>query len=110
MALSLPEDVQWYIWKIYGKTHIMNDLINSFEFVWHEPSDRLKQLVSCDKGAIQHGHNELSDMIDDENMWAWNSCINGHCQNCTTYGFPCTNLAMYGFDNPNLDRLFHANF
>lgn len=110
MALELPEDVQWYIWNIYSKNHVMNELIDKFEFVWHEPSDRLKELVSCDRGAIQHGGHELADMIEDEDMWAYNSCVYGRCENCAHYGFPCTNLAFYGFRNPELDCLFYANF
>ena len=88
----------------------MNELIDKFEFVWHEPSDRLKELVSCDRGAIQHGGHELADMIEDEDMWAYNSCVYGRCENCAHYGFPCTNLAFYGFRNPELDCLFYANF
>lgn len=110
MEIALPDDVQWYIWGLYGKTHVMNELINTFEFVWHEPSDRLKQLVSCDRGAIQHGYNELSDMIDEENMWVWHTCVRGRCENCARHGFPCTNLAAYGFENLELNCLFHANF
>ena len=110
MALELPEDVQWYIWNIYGKNHVMTELINKFEFVWHEPSDRLKELVSCDQGAIQHGHHELADMIEDENMWAYNVCVYGRCENCAHYGFPYTNLAVYGFQNTKLNCLFQANF
>jgi len=109
MATELPEDVQWYIWKIYRKNHVMNELINKFKFVWYEPSDRLKELVSCDQGAIQHGHHELADMIEDEDMWAYDSCVYGRCENCAHYGFPCTNLAVYAFRNLKLDCLFHVN-
>lgn len=107
---TLPEDVQWYIWRTYVKDHLTQDLIDSYEFVWHEPSDRLKSLVSCDPGAIQHGHHELADMIEDENMWAYHECVSNKCENCKHYGFPCSNLAVYGFENPHLDCLFHANF
>ena len=110
MALELPDDIQWYIWKIYRSNHVMSELFNNFEFVWHNPSDRLKSLVSCDHGAIQHGYHELADMIEDHNMWAYNSCVNDKCMNCQAYGFPCTNLAAYGFQNMELDCLFHANF
>ena len=106
----LPEDVQWYIWRIYTKTHLAHDLINSYEFIWHEPSDRLKSLVGCDKGAIQHGAHELTDMIDDENMWAYCSCVGNKCENCSSYGFPCLNLAAYGFCNEKLAGVFQANF
>ena len=108
--LGLPEDVQWYIWNLYGKNHVMSELINKFEFIWHKPSYRLMTLVSCDQGAIQHGHHELADMIDDDDMWAYNICVHGRCENCAHYGFPCTNSAVYGFRNPYLVCLFHANF
>ncbi len=107
---TLPEDVQWYIWRTYVKEHLTHDLINSYEFVWYEPSDRLKSLVSCDPGAIQHGHHELADIIEDENMWAYRACVSSKCENCKHYGFPCLNLAAYGFQNPHLGGLFHANF
>jgi len=108
--LELPEDVQWYIWRIYVKEHLARDLINSYEFIWHEPSDRLKTLMASDKGALQHGSHELSDMIDDENMWAYHTCVREKCENCTHYGFPCMNLAHYGFQNEKLAGMFQANF
>jgi len=107
---SLPEDVQWYIWRIYVREHLTRDLINSYEFIWNEPSDRLKSLISSDKGAIQHGAHELADMIDDQDMWAYHTCVRGKCENCTQYGFPCMNLANYGFRNDKLTAVFQANF
>ncbi len=106
----LPEDVQWYIWRTYVKTHLAHDLINTYEFIWHEPSDRLKTLVGCDKGALQHGAHELTDMIDDEDMWAYNICVGEKCANCSHYGFPCLNLSHYGFRNDKLAGVFQVNF
>lgn len=110
MAIELPEDVQWYIWRIYGREYVMAELFNNYEFVWHKPSDRLKSLVRCDQGAIQHGHHELTDMIEDHNMWLYHDCVSSKCENCSQYGFPCSNLAMYGFQNPHLNCLFKSNF
>lgn len=106
----LPEDIQWYIWRIYVKEHLARDLINSYEFIWHEPSERLKSLVAHDKGSIQHGAHELADMIDDEDMWAYKICVGGKCENCVSYGFPCLNLSCYGFRNDKLTGVFQANF
>jgi len=107
---SLPEDVQWYIWRIYVKEHLARDLINSYEFIWHEPSDRLKSLMAPDKGAIQHGAHELTDMIEDEDMWVYRNCVGEKCENCSHYGFPCLNLAYYGFRNEKIAGMFQANF
>ena len=110
MALALPDDVQWYIWNIYKKAHVLPELLGNKSFLWSDPSERLVSLVSCDVGAIEHGHHELHDMIEDHNMWAYHECVSGRCANCEVNGFPCRNLACYGFENMNMEGLFQSNF
>lgn len=104
-----PHDIQWYIWKTYFSKFIVKEIINSFDFVWRNPSDRLVDICK-DVGTVQQGHTELEEMIEDHNMEYWHGCVNGHCPNCDDYGFPCTNLAVYGFNNDKLDCLWKANF
>ena len=106
---SLPDDIQWYIWRMVYSQTVVNDVITKHKMVWEDPSDRLLELCK-DHGCIEHGHNELSDLIEDENMWCWDVCVNNKCLNCSTHGFPCTNLAYYGFNIPKLDCQWQANF
>jgi hypothetical protein len=106
----LPDDMQWLIYKTYWSTHVMRDLVATHEFRWYMPSDRLIELCTVDPGTIQQGHSELEDMIEDHNMWAWNFCVGGHCGNCAHHGFPCTNLATYGFNNIAICELWQPNF
>jgi hypothetical protein len=107
---SLPEDILAVIWKkIYSQT-VVCEILQKYDFVWREPSDRLINLCK-DSGTIQQNHHGLEDMIeDDHNMWAYNACIGSQCANCVHYGFPCSNLALYGFNNSKLDCLWQPNF
>lgn len=106
---TLPDDIQWYIWRMVYTQSVVPDIITKYKIVWEDPSDRLLELCK-DRGCIAHGHNELSDLIEDENMWSWNLCVNSKCPNCTYNGFPCPNLTHYGFKIPKLDRQWDANF
>ena len=106
---DLPEDIQWYTWRIFFKHHIVPELYGKYQHIWECPSDRLLDLCR-DKGCIQQGSSELEDLIEDENMWAWNICVNGKCENCSHYGFPCHNLAQHGFQIPRLGCQWEANF
>jgi len=106
---TLPEDIQWYIWRMVYSQTVLVDVITKHKIIWEDPSDRLLSLCK-DRGCIEHGHNELSDLIEDENMWCWNNCVNNRCANCAAYGFPCSNLAYHGFNIPKLDCQWEANF
>ena len=106
---NLPEDLQWYIWRKYFQQHVISDFYGKFRHSWQCPSDRLLDLCR-DKGCIQQGHSELEDLVEDENMWCWNSCVSGKCENCAHYGFPCHNLAEYGMEIPRLGCHWEANF
>ena len=106
---TLPDDIQWYIWRMVYTQSVVPDIITKYKIVWEDPSDRLLELCK-DRGCIAHGYNELSDLIEDENMWSWNLCVNSKCPNCTYHGFPCPNLTHYGFKIPKLDRQWDANF
>jgi hypothetical protein len=109
LLTSLPEDLQWVIWQKYFREHTLSELIRSYRHTWESPSDSLLDICS-DVGCIQHGHSELEDLIEDENMWAWKGCIESKCQNCVHWGFPCLNLAEYGFQIPELGGQWTANF
>ena len=106
---QLPEDLQWYIWKTYKSQFVNDEVVSSHFSVWENPSERLLELCK-DVGCIQHGHNELPDLIEDHNMWCWNDCVDLKCENCRCYGFPCDNLAVYGFNNINLAGQWDAQF
>ena len=106
----LSEDIQWLIWKAYNSTFVMKELISSQKFLWEHPSPRLIQLCTRDKGCIQHGHHELEDMMDDENRQYLSICVDTKCDNCQVHGFPCANLAWYGFRNDFLEGLWDPNF
>ena len=106
---TLPNDVQWFIWKTYYSKCVLNSICSSVDFVWRNPSDRLIELCK-DIGTIQQGYTEIQEMIEDHNMCCWYDCIHSKCQNCEDYGFPCTNLAMLGFNNNRLDCLWKPNF
>lgn len=106
---SLPEDIQWYIWRMVFSQTVINDVVTKHKIVWEDPSDRLLELCK-DPGCIEHGHNELSDLIEDENMWVWNLCVSEKCDNCIAHGFPCKNLSYYGFNIPKLGCQWQANF
>ncbi len=105
----LLDDIQWLIWKTYNSTFVTKEIVSSQKFLWENPSARLKALCR-DKGCIQQGHSGLEDMIEDENMWAWKNCTEGACGNCQYHGFPCANLAWYGFRNDFIEGLWEPNF
>lgn len=107
--LNLPGDIQWLIWKTYNSTFVMKELVSSQKFLWENPSQQLKNLCQ-DIGCIQQGHHCLEEMIEDHNMDAWNHCVEEHCMNCQHFGFPCSNLATYAFQNPSIAELWHPNF
>jgi len=107
--LNLPDDIQWLIWKIYFSKNVLKELQVEYDFVWRNPSDNLIDLCK-DVGCIQQGHHELEEMIEDHNMWAYDHCCEIKCDNCIIYGFPCANLAHYGFENMRLDGLWQPNF
>src|SRR6056300_523882 len=106
---TLPNDVQYLIWRSYYSKFVLTHIINCFDFVWRNPSDRLLELCK-DIGTIQQGHIEIYEMIEDHNMRCWYECVNNKCRNCEEYGFPCTNLAIHGFNNVRLDCLWTPNF
>jgi hypothetical protein len=109
MNVVLPEDLLWVIWKTYSSSFVMKEIVSSQKFVWENPSARLISLCK-DKGCIQQDHSGLEDMIEDENMWALKDCQEIQCANCKTHGFPCGNLAWYGFRNDFLTELWEPNF
>ena len=104
----LPNDIQWLIWRSFFSKFVLNKIIE-IDCIWRNPSDHLIELCK-DNGTIQQSHMEIQDMIEDENMWCWHACIKGKCENCQTYGFPCLNLASYGFRNKKLASLWKSNF
>ncbi len=104
----LPDDIQWYIWKLYYSNNVVKQ-ISENKFIWDDPSNDLVNMCK-DNGAIQQGHHELHDMIYDENMVYYTHCVNGKCVNCISYGFPCLNLSVYGFENTRLAGLWNPNF
>jgi hypothetical protein len=89
-------DLQWYTWKLYLSNVVLDELVTSHTSVWSEPSRYLKSICE-DVGCIQQGHHELTDLIEDHNMIYYNGCVEGHCENCRYFGFPCANLAVHGF-------------
>ncbi len=105
-----PENFQWMVWRAFFSKFVLRELIRQLDFIWENPSDQLLRLCSGDAGAIQQGHHELAEMIEDEHMWMYNLCVGGKCLNCEDYGFPCTNLAWHGFRNMHLDCLWKANW
>ena len=110
-APALNEDVVWYIWKIYNTNHVLDELMKTYDSVWRDPSLHLQCLVCDDMGSLQHKHNDLWEMIEDHNMHFYNECIDEKCPNCQVYGFPCANLAAYGFENEKLGSIWtHVNF
>ena len=112
MNALLPHDIQWFIWRKVFR-FVVKELSGGPQqggrIPWQNPSDRLIDLCQ-DTGTIQQGHHELEDMIEDHNMWAYTLCVHGLCDNCVMYGFPCLNLASYGFNNPSLGGIWKANF
>ena len=108
---SLPDDIQWYIWKMLYSQTVVNDIVSKHESVWDDPSDRLLDLCK-DPGCMtmSYAKDELRDLIEDENMWCWHACVDSDCANCRSYGFPCDNLAMYGFQDMKLARQWKAPF
>ena len=106
---NLPDDLQWYTWKLYNSTHVHDELIRTYKSVWKDPSDSI-MCICRDVGCVQHGHHELAELIEDHNMWALNECIQFKCENCKHYGFPCDNLSVYGFDNMSLMGQWDAQF
>ncbi len=106
---NLPEDLQWVIWRKYFENHVISDLYGSYQHRWEQPSPRLLELCK-DIGCVQQGYSELEDLIEDENMWCWQACTESKCANCVHWGFPCMNLAEYGFGIPELSGQWDANF
>jgi len=107
--INLPEDVQWVINKKYFTSFVVPAIIKQHYSVWEDPSDRII-LLCKDIGIIQQGHNELEELIEDHNMWAWNICMSIHCLNCKFHKFPCKNLSSFGFNNSKLWGLWEPNF
>ena len=107
---NLPEDILWYIWKIYNTHNVLDELMSRTGFTWYKPSRRLMSLVSCDLGALQHNHTDLDQMIEDHNMWVYHECVQSRCMDCAEYGFPCHYLAERGFEKPHLAHMWQANF
>lgn len=106
---ALPEDIQWYIWRIVFKQNVVPDILTNHKFIWEDPSDQLLDLCR-DPGCIQQGHSELEEMIEDQNMWCWEVCVHEQCDNCRVHGFPCLNLAAYGFENSKIAGHWQPNF
>jgi len=104
-----PADIQWLVWRTFFTKFIVDEIIKTYTCTWKDPSDTLVKLCR-DPGVIQQGHHELEDMIEDEDMWVWNSCIDDKCGNCALHGFPCGNLALYGFRNENIEMKWQPNF
>lgn len=107
--LILPDDLQWIIWKTYFSKFVSVQIVSDHKFVWENPSQNLISLCK-DVGCIQQGHHCLEEMIEDENMWAYEHCMDIHCDNCKVFGFPCSNLAHYGFQNSAICELWEPNF
>ena len=105
----LPDDIQWLVWRTFFTRFVVDEIARTYTFAWKDPSDTLVELCK-DPGVIQQGHHELEDMIEDEDMWAWNTCIGDKCKNCVHYGFPCDNLAHFGFRNENIEMIWQPNF
>jgi len=99
---ALPDDVLWYIYKKYWSLHVLDELVTSEDFLWRNPSKQLQDLVTCDKGSIQFGANDLWEMLDDHNLILLDDCLHGECPNCEAYCWPCANMAEYGFGNPDI--------
>jgi hypothetical protein len=106
---NLPNDIQWFIWKIFYTKNVIEELHARQDFIWRNPSENLKNLCK-DKGCIQQGYHCLEEMIEDHNMWAWDHCQEIKCENCKHQGFPCANLAWYGFQNDFIEGLWEPNF
>lgn len=106
---ALPNDIQWFIWKTFYTKFVVPKIVCDREFLWENPSDNLMDLCK-DKGCIQQGHHELCEMIEDHNLWVYYDCTVNKCANCQAYGFPCDNLALYGFENGRIAGQWHANF
>jgi len=103
---ALPEDVMWFIYKKYWSIHVIDELLRGQTFTWKNPSENLKKLCSCDRGSIQFGYNDLWEILEDEELLLLGECLHGTCANCQEYGWPCANLATYGFENEGLTGLW----
>lgn len=88
---------------------VLDELVRNHKSVWEAPSFGLKFMCE-DVGCIQHGHHELADLIEDHNMEYLIDCVQYKCENCRQWGFPCDNLAEYGFQNSRLARQWDAQF
>jgi len=103
---ALPEDILWFIYKKYWSVHVIPELSQSQRFIWKNPSENLKTLCSCDKGSIQFGSNDLWEMLEDHYLLLLDDCLHGECPNCKHYGWPCVNMATYGFENDQMSGIW----
>lgn len=94
---------------MYQSQFVFEELVTNHPIIWEDPSDTLLRLCK-DVGCIQSGHHELTDLIEDHDMWMWDQCMNYKCENCLYWGFPCDNLAHYCLNVPHLSRQWDPQF
>lgn len=93
----LNPDVIGYIYSLYYKNHVMDQLVKEHSIIWSKPSTKLQELCCKDIGAIQKG-SDLEDLIPDHKLdLYYRACIG--CPNCSGYNFPCSNCCNHIFEN-----------
>lgn len=94
----LPEDILSLIWMKYFKSSILKEIQNA-DSIWdpkRHQSEQLKKLCTEDKGAIEFKHTDFEKLMTEDTTLPEHYCVNGYCENCKYYGFPCANMVMFG--------------
>lgn len=104
----IPEDIVGHIYKTYFTNIVLDELRASQSqiispVIWKAPSETLKQIVTCDCGAYQHRHTDLSELVVDHELDEFHNCF---CLNCSEYDFPCANCQYFLFQEQIPKKLF----
>ena len=99
MFVSLPEEIERIIWKMYYSSEVISK-INSASFIWNNPSKNLLDKTN-EIGCYQQKYSGMEKYIccKEEHFYlkeAITNCFNIGCGNCNAYGFPCENATIYG--------------
>lgn len=96
MFRELPPELELEIWKMHFK-HCVKEIEQKHSFRWEHASIQLASMT-FERGAYQHNHSELEDMMEDYNLIRFQS--NNECYGCFMVGyFPCPLCKQSYFEN-----------
>lgn len=100
--MYLPSDIWGVIWKKFFSSFVIKELKSSYSSVWSPVKNQSDQLLLLCKedNCIQYGHTDFDTLVNlhrgNYSFELFSDCLNGHCENCSYFGFPCSNMVFHG--------------